>query len=80
MLSEYRGIGNVHRQTQAPGDADANQSRLLDAPIQQHQRHQVGLERERHAGQRQQITDQPEQQRQHHEPWLDRKQDLFGSR
>ena len=60
---------------------DADVARLLDAPVQQHEREEVGPQRQREAADRaRRFASKRQQQRQHDEPRLHRPQDLVGRR
>jgi hypothetical protein len=80
VLPEYRCIADVHQEPQHPCRADADEARLLDAPVEQHQREEIGTIRERDAAHGNEVQQQPAEQRQQDEPRFCRPEDLLGRR
>jgi hypothetical protein len=49
VLAEERPVADVHQQSDPPRDTDADIARLLDAPVEEQQRDEVGFEHQRNA-------------------------------
>ena len=78
MLAEQAALGDVHQQPETPGGEEADLARLLDAPVEDDQRDEVGHQPYHPAGPRQQIGQQRRHQGQDDEAGFDRQQQFLG--
>ena len=76
MLAKEAAFGDVHDKSEQPCGGEADFAGLLDAPVEDDQRHEIGLDRELPARPWQQIGQQRRDKSKDDEPGFHRQQDF----